>query len=85
MKVLLPQPDGPITAVTVFLRMSIVTPPSASDLPYQTARSSIAKTVGRPVISASASVIACSGTSIWVSSSIGAFSPGPPGRWVSVW
>ena len=46
MKVLLPQPEGPITAVTVFLRMSIVTPASASDLPYQTPRPWIAKTVG---------------------------------------
>ena len=64
MKVLLPQPEGPITAVTVFLRMSIVTPASASDLPYQTPRSWIAKTVGRLVISARASSIACSGTSI---------------------
>ena len=85
MKVLLPQPDGPITAVTVFLRMSIVTPARASDLPYQTARSSIAKTVGRPVISASASLIACSGMSSLVSISITRILPGPRSGWVTVW
>ena len=93
MNVLLPQPEGPMMAVTVFLRMSIVTPASASDLPYQTPRSWIEKTVGRPVISASASVIACSGMSICmpsgatarVSISIGAFSFRPAGGWVTVW
>src|SRR4051794_25218194 len=47
--VLLPQPEGPISAVILFRGMSIDTSRSAIDAPYQTDRSRAERTVGSAV------------------------------------
>ncbi len=44
--VLLPQPDGPISAVILFRGMSMVRSLSASEGPYQTFRPCVASTTG---------------------------------------
>ena len=44
--VLLPQPDGPISAVILFRGMSIVMSLRASAVPYQTERPRVVRTIG---------------------------------------
>src|SRR5688572_24011412 len=50
MKVLLPQPEGPMNAVTKFSYTGSETPPSARLPPYRIARSFTSKTWSRPAM-----------------------------------